>query len=1016
MLDPSYLRSIRDGILNGTIEANNNEALPDGLVGLYDQELFPPTMKWKERSELLHFFLVFALAQKEISADFAAEILGDAWYNHADEDSSKEEKRLQRVNELIQLHSKRFSSAGSGKYRLYHERFRVYVLQKVSEKEIAQFNHKFIELCKTALNLNSEKDIPEKESYALEFFSTHFFIGAMQGETECRNKEHASALKKYAYDQQFWERQIKASKGFEWSKKMLTQMMSWASKFKEDEEVIECALNKVDLHHKEQNDAPRIVQLVADGDIETALARIEKFGDNDKEGLQRKFTLYMLCLIELTLLDSKNKDHAKGAIEKLLKHFDEHVPVDHSVLNWEEFFPHYLVSQILSEIVKLGYNDQIIYDRTNTSDCDNDEEGGANYEKQEIIDILEDEDATRIILLLEQSNHYFNTNAIQSANESIENAIILFEQSSCVFDLEWPTQIAFFRFLITEIVHQKKHDYLQRCINIIVDETRNVAFKVVLNQLAISNDYVLVQSLLYNNILEKKQLDHQKILKNVFAKYLESNQFNNANIILNHLNSFQKEEPQIRIIESFIQNGSINDALIFSKNHLNNEIEVYYKCIVKIALAYKEKGDFPSYKELMDMASDVLEENSKSIDYVEISIFLLNHNEFHHSIQIINEKILNNDFNSVTYSGYLKIISKLAKNSSFVLAIQVAERIDYEFDRIDAYAEISRQMLLNGLIEEAKRYFMLAIDQVDAINRGTTLSSTNERKCRALMEKLIPEWCLKNWPELIESNFTKAFDLANAIEDPRSKSCAFRHIAIGYMKRNELNKALEIVDQNIEDVDIKHSTLKSIVNELLKLNDLLNSLSVIEKIDSIYYFNEAIFDIIKQYINIGDIESAIVMFNRIDLPEENKSKINEIWSLIIFRCIELDNWPKINDYLINLPIGLRNDCLSNIGYSSMKNKGFKYTLNKINIFKEDDIRKFIKAGIYNALDINIVDKEIVLTTCKKISYDISNIEVALSFHSLQQLFFSNLPQEKLDRYNRTLNLQWAIDIKNQLPN
>jgi hypothetical protein len=34
MLDPSYLRSIRDGILNGNIEANNNEALPDGLLGL----------------------------------------------------------------------------------------------------------------------------------------------------------------------------------------------------------------------------------------------------------------------------------------------------------------------------------------------------------------------------------------------------------------------------------------------------------------------------------------------------------------------------------------------------------------------------------------------------------------------------------------------------------------------------------------------------------------------------------------------------------------------------------------------------------------------------------------------------------------------------------------------------------------------------------------------------------------------------------------------------------------------
>jgi hypothetical protein len=37
-------------------------------------------------------------------------------------------------------------------------------------------------------------------------------------------------------------------------------------------------------------------------------------------------------------------------------------------------------------------------------------------------------------------------------------------------------------------------------------------------------------------------------------------------------------------------------------------------------------------------------------------------------------------------------------------------------------------------------------------------------------------------------------------------------------------------------------------------------------------------------------------------------------------------------------------------------------------------------------------------------------------HALNQLFFTDLPQEKLDRYNRTLNLQWAIDIKNQLPN
>ena len=371
MLDPSYIRSIRDGIINGNIEANNQEALPDGLVGLYDRELFPPTMKYQERKETLNFFLVFAIAQKEITADFASSILGDEWFNLHNDDESKEEKRLQKVNDLIQQHSKRLSSAGGGKYRLYHERFRLYILQKVSEQDIAQFNDKFITLCETALKITTEKDIQEKESYALEFISTHYFMSAMQGDTECLNKEHASALKKYAYDQQFWERQIKASKGFEWSKSMLNQMMSWASKFNEDDEVIECALNKVDLYHQEQNDSPRIVQLVADGDIETALERIEKYGGEDKEGLQRMFILYMLCMMELTLLDSKDKDHSKSCIEMILKHFDEHIPANKpDLINWNDFFPSYLMFLMACEWAVMGLDYLILYKRTNDWESD----------------------------------------------------------------------------------------------------------------------------------------------------------------------------------------------------------------------------------------------------------------------------------------------------------------------------------------------------------------------------------------------------------------------------------------------------------------------------------------------------------------------------------------------------------------------------------------------------------------------------------------------------------------------
>ena len=115
----------------------------------------------------------------------------------------------------------------------------------------------------------------------MEHLSTHLLIGAMES-------QDGSDLKALAYHSDHWNRQIEISKNFKWSKNLLNDMMLWASKYDEDE-VIECALYKIDLYHLEQNDAPRIVELVAQNDLETALQRIESFGGNDKEGLQRKF-------------------------------------------------------------------------------------------------------------------------------------------------------------------------------------------------------------------------------------------------------------------------------------------------------------------------------------------------------------------------------------------------------------------------------------------------------------------------------------------------------------------------------------------------------------------------------------------------------------------------------------------------------------------------------------------------------------------------------------------------------
>jgi hypothetical protein len=336
--DPTYLRAIHDSLLSGMLHKDNASALPMGLVGMYEEAL-PLASHANEREKFLAFFAVWALLKKEASSGFVLPLL-NGWTEN-------------QVLDYIGRYSKWFNSPESGKYVLYHERFRAFLLQKFPQNRFAGINEAIIYQCQLALD---SKSGDEWELYALEYLSTHLLISAMES-------KDVAKLKTLAYDNAHWNRQVAMSKGFEWSKRMLNDMMLWASKYDEDE-VIECLLSKVDLHQQEQNDAPRIVELVAQNDIETALQRIESFGGNDQEGLQRKFILYMLCLMELTLLDSKDKPFRKEEIEKLLKHLDDILPVDHSVLNWNDFFPSYLLFLMACEWESCGLEVSCIFKRT----------------------------------------------------------------------------------------------------------------------------------------------------------------------------------------------------------------------------------------------------------------------------------------------------------------------------------------------------------------------------------------------------------------------------------------------------------------------------------------------------------------------------------------------------------------------------------------------------------------------------------------------------------------------------
>ena len=113
-IEPSYLRYIYDGLEKGYLHPDNAAALPEGLIGLYD-EAFDESKPVRERQKLLEAFAIWAILKKEVSAQFVAEIL---------------DVPTQEITDFIANYSSWFTSPESGKYQLYHERLKVYLLQK----------------------------------------------------------------------------------------------------------------------------------------------------------------------------------------------------------------------------------------------------------------------------------------------------------------------------------------------------------------------------------------------------------------------------------------------------------------------------------------------------------------------------------------------------------------------------------------------------------------------------------------------------------------------------------------------------------------------------------------------------------------------------------------------------------------------------------------------------------------------------------------------------------------------
>lgn len=321
-LEPTYLRYVFDELNNGSISSDNSSSLPYGFVGIFEKE-FSSDISSVERSKLLKRLALWSLLKRAVSTNFYSKLLNE------DEDLSKQ---------LIDRYSNWFNSPEPGKYVLFHDRLRVFLLQKLSNHEINELNEQIISYLEASLK-SSLGD--ESESYALEYLSHHMLV-------ESQMDTNYDRLINYTNDNDIWSKQISLSNEYKWSQRGLNGSIKESARRHLELNTLKSTVNSLKLNLDEKNSSKEILNFLHNEDYYTALSRALTF-----EG-ENLILIHIIMIHELTIGSLSHLKSRDDALKEIIKSISDNT--DGIVPDW---YPGILILQYQIEFQRLGL---IIFD------------------------------------------------------------------------------------------------------------------------------------------------------------------------------------------------------------------------------------------------------------------------------------------------------------------------------------------------------------------------------------------------------------------------------------------------------------------------------------------------------------------------------------------------------------------------------------------------------------------------------------------------------------------------------
>jgi hypothetical protein len=1070
--NPLYLKLLCNAIENGSVGLNDINALPEKIEYYYKAILQRYAQDTLDGDALLSGLYTFAAAKDYLTFSHLAILnkLGEA--------------QVERVGSTLKevLYENPLTEDVLD-YQLFHESFREYLLKEKTLK-ITDASERIIDFCATWQELEGSWE----QRYCLEHYATHL----NESKKELHHKELLALFQNEAYART----QKKVLKQFDATKKLYQLALLKAGEINDNDLQLEAALKLVDLKYEEANDVPKIVALVANNEIDLALKRIESFEGNDEEEVKRKFIMYILCLMELTFLESKNKDFKETALEKILKHFDEQLPIDHSILNWNNFFPSYLILQLIYEIrvLQLNFDYKVILYRTEKFDFDwVDDKKDYNEMQTELISECKNifsYNAEKLRLAKKKdSKKSINRNLFKDRQEKFENHIQIlideirknkinsleeFREFNKENDLNSNESIV--KKISDDLIELEKFDFLESLYEFISDDSIDKVMNLV----------ELAEKYLNENLNEKALLIVKKcelLIKNgkdVFIKDLVERLILKLKV---DLGNYHEVLPNFYKLDSLARNiflKNILDYLVF-----NSKDEELFEFLINY-LAHRFNID--------KLELEGLKRN--------ISLIYFNKNEI-----ITSELILNNikdegTRNEVLFHYLLDYIKK-----------EQNDKLNFELNSItDSYEKnkILSKLLISLIIENLEENFYDFINFNESINwENIEIKEINTAFINNPNPKLILYFLNILEPSLkkdgfinnllpiliIKQEFDFLIEISNHIQNPYTKSLFLLKIStvhfvaekfdnaetilktsLDFLKNyindnnsvreniNEIEQYLCFQNKSIENYIIDYQYQDKRSSRFQMNNDVLFSFFIdIEFLDNAFvllneyypgrinnfegeindvsillnYFiskrelNKAricldilklkkaaknFFSIDKKYSQ--KIIKTLIKYDYLELLNEVKNVIKDerLYWFIAAELIKSENFKLAEEICNEITKTFEiQSCWKEIAQNHYLEYGWQKSLLQVSKFQSDDARLFYLKGLAEAIGQNEIDYICVQEFLPTIVKDSESIETLLQKYAINELFFGSASKEQINRLNKTLNIQWAIDIKNQFP-